>query len=160
MMEVHAANGAVATVAVEEVSRERTKDYGMVRASEVTDEDDESFALDDIVDHPEPEEAPSQWALAARYVFGPEIFSAIHRTRPAWGGETHLTDALRILLQQGHRVQALKLLPSQARHDIGSFEGYFRTFLDFALMDPLFGERARDYLQEACARQPEWQIED
>ena len=160
MIERHLANGAVATVAVEEVAPERTKQYDIVRPSETVHDEDEFFPLDDIIDQPDAEEAPSHWALAARYVLGPEIFSAIRRTRPAWGGETQLTDALRILLQQGHGMQAIRLLPSQERHDIGSFDGYFRTFLDFALMDPLFGERARAYLREACARHPELQTED
>jgi UTP-glucose-1-phosphate uridylyltransferase len=60
---------------------------------------------------------------------------------------------MRILLRQGLRVQALCLSPTQRRHDIGNFGGYFRAFLDFALSDEYFGDEVRSYLQEVMARQ-------
>ena len=160
MIDLHTHNGAAATLAVEQVPEDRIRHCAVVRPAQAVEDGDELFAVDDLVEKPEPEDAPGNWAIAARYVFSPEIFDAIQRTRPAWGGETQLADAIRILLQSGGLVQAVRLLPPQERHDIGSFDGYFRTFVDFALRDPYFGEKVREYLKEACDREPHWDTED
>jgi UTP--glucose-1-phosphate uridylyltransferase len=153
----HASNGVAATIAVETVAEDRVRHYGIVHPAAPVGDCDEVFEIDDVMERPEPEEAPSNWAMAARFVFGPQIFPAIRGTRPAWGGETLLSDAIRILLQRGAKVQAVRLSPVQERHDIGNFDGYFRSFVDFALMDPYFREEVLSYLQEACAREPDWE---
>ena len=160
MIDLHTQNGAAATLAVEQVPEDRVGHYGIVRPAQAAKDGDESFAVDDLVEKPDADDAPSNWALAARFVFNPEIFDAIQRTRPAWGGETQLSDAIRILLQGGGMVQAVRLLPPQERHDIGNFAGYFRSFVDFALMDPYFGDEVREYLKEAYGREPERDPED
>ena len=153
MIDRHIANGAAATIAVEAVPDGRLRHYGIVQPAISVGDQDEVFPISDLIERPEPDQAPSNWAIAARYVFTPSIFSAIHRTRPGWEGETQLIDAIRILLRQGGIVQAVRLSPKQRRHDVGSFDGYFRTFLDFALMDPYFGDEVRSYLEEACAQE-------
>ena len=56
-----------------------------------------------------------------------------------------LTDAVRLLLGQGERVVGVRLGPGEKRYDIGNFESYFETFVEFALTDPEFGPRG-------CAR--------
>ncbi len=159
MIQKHIANGAAATIAVESVPQEKVTSYGIVSPAAPVGEGDDVFQVDALIEKPEPHEAPSNWAIAARYVFSPHIFPAIRRTKPGWGGETQLTDAIRNLLRQGGKVQAVSLSPDQERHDIGNFDGYFRTFVDFALMDPYFGDNARSYLREACAREPGQEVE-
>jgi UTP--glucose-1-phosphate uridylyltransferase len=151
MIEQHIKADAAATLAVEAVPSERTRYYSIAtpagRAKSAV------FEVGDIVDKPRNNEACGNWALAARFVFSPAIFAAIRNTRPARGGELQLTDAIRMLLRQGGRVQAISLSPAQRRHDIGNFGGYFRAFLDFALSDEYYGGEVRSYLQEALARQ-------
>jgi UTP--glucose-1-phosphate uridylyltransferase len=159
MVSQHVTNGVAATIAVETVAEERVGQYGIVHPSAPVGDCDEVFEIDDVMEKPEPREAPSNWAMAARFVFSPQIFPAIRGTRPAWGGETLLTDAIHILVHRGARVQAVRLSPGQERHDIGNFDGYFRSFVDFALMDPYFRDEVLSYLQEACAREPEWEEE-
>lgn len=153
MIEEHVQADAAATVAVEAVPLERTRYYSIVAPAPGTPDRPQSFAVADIVDRPRNNEAPGMWALAARFVFSPAIFEAIRHTRPGRGGELQLTDALRMLLRQGGKVQAVCLSPRQRRHDVGNFGGYFRAFLDFALSDEVFGDEVRTYLHEAIARQ-------
>jgi UTP--glucose-1-phosphate uridylyltransferase len=157
MLDRHATSGAAATIAVEKVAGAKVGQYGMIHPAVPVDDDDEVFAIDDIIERPRPHEAPSNWAVAARYVFDPQIFPAIRGTRPAWGGETLLSDAIRSLLRQGGSVQAVRLSSAQQRHDIGNFDGYFRSFVDFALLDPYFRDEVLNYLREACAREPGWE---
>src|SRR2546430_1422667 len=63
-----------------------------------------AFDLTDIIEKPPVAEAPSNLAVAARYVFSPAIFDALTRTPPGKGGEIQLTDAIRLLLREGGKV--------------------------------------------------------
>jgi UTP--glucose-1-phosphate uridylyltransferase len=96
--------------------------------------------------------APSQLAIACRYVFGPEIFAAIEKTVPGRGGELWISDSIRILINQGLPVYCLRLAGSEKRYDIGNFEGYFRAFVDFALEDEKFGYTLRQHLTRHLER--------
>ena len=145
MIASHERHGAAATIGVWEVPRAETYKYGVVRPAEDPEDD---FAIEDIIEKPRPEEAPSCLAVAARYVFTPEIFAAIAATEPGLGGELWLTDAIRILLAQGRPVRCVRLRPDEQRYDIGTPLTYYRAFADFALADPQFGEEFRHYLQE------------
>jgi len=108
----------------------------------------EDFAIADIVEKPRIDEAPSCLAVAARYVFTPEIFAAIQAVQPGIGGELWLTDAIRILLAQGRPVRCVRLKPDEQRYDIGTPLTYYRAFADFALGDPEYGEAFRTYLRK------------
>jgi UTP--glucose-1-phosphate uridylyltransferase len=160
MIDKHLANGAAATIAVEHVPIERVSSYGIVHPATSVNAEGDTFPIEDVTEKPEPDEAPSNWAIAARFVFSPPIFAAIHRTKPGWGGETQLSDAIRILLRQRQKVQAVPLVSGQERHDIGNFAGYFRSFVDFALADPHYGDQVREYLEEACSREPHHLVDD
>jgi len=62
-------------------------------------------------------EAPSTLAIAARYVFAPTIFEALSRTKPGKNGEIQLTDAIRLLLQDGRKVMGMTLR-GERRYDM------------------------------------------
>jgi UTP--glucose-1-phosphate uridylyltransferase len=127
-------------VAFEEVAREDVVRYGIARPrGEVAD----VFELEDLVEKPEVEDAPSNLAVAARYVFSPDIFDALEATAPGKGDEIQLTDAIRSLLKQGCKGIGMKLPAGQRRYDIGNFDSYFRSFVDFAFADPEYGEAIR-----------------
>jgi len=155
MIERHVESDAEATIAVEAVSQEKVRYYGIVCPAQDVVAKSDVFNVADVVEKPQPHKAPSNWAIAARFVFNPVIFSAIRRTRPGRRGEVQLTDAIRVLLHQGSKIQAVHLSPTQRRHDIGNFGGYFRAFLEFALMDRYFGDEVRNYLEEVTAREHE-----
>ena len=144
MVDSHERHQSVATIGVWEVPREDTKKYGVVRpAGEIGDD----FAIRDIVEKPDPAEAPSCLAVAARYIFTPDIFSAIDALEPGLGGELWLTDAIRIVLQRGAPVRCVRLNGVEKRYDIGMPLTYYKAFADFALRDPEHGDDFRVYLQ-------------
>ncbi len=86
---------AAAVVAFEEVPRTEVHNYGIAKPKD----DSDIFEVADVIEKPSAHEAPSNLAIAARYVFAPTIFDAIHRTKPGKGGEIQLTDGLQLLLE-------------------------------------------------------------
>jgi UTP--glucose-1-phosphate uridylyltransferase len=147
MMDAHRQLGAAAVVAVERVLPEETFRYGIVSISGVEPPPGEPVAMTDIIEKPPSGTAPTSLAVAARYVFSPAIFEALSRTLPDKRGELQLTDAIRLLIQMGKPVYAWLLAPEQRRYDVGNFESYFRTFVDFALADERYGYLARKYIK-------------
>jgi UTP--glucose-1-phosphate uridylyltransferase len=129
---------------VEEVPREETSHYGIVQPE---GSGGDSFRVIDLVEKPRPEDAPSNLAIAGRYVFSPLIFDMIRRIKPDKRGEIQITDAIRLLCEEGKRVVAVKLAPDEKRYDIGNFPSYFETFVEFALADPVHGAGFRKVLQ-------------
>ena len=147
-MESHEASGAAATIAVWDVPREETRKYGVVKPADGEDTSSGSdFAIDDIVEKPDPAQAPSTLAVAARYVFTPRIFEAIEATDPGVKGELWLTDAIRILLSWGEDVRCIRLRSDEERYDIGTPLTYYRAFADHALADPENGQAFASYLR-------------
>jgi len=133
-------------IAVQPVPRERLSRYGIVAPA--AEPLGPVFAIRDIVEKPEPEEAPSNFAVTARYVLPDTVFGALEITTPGKGGEIQLTDAIRTLLKTGTPAVAVPLQSGETRHDIGGFETYFKAFFTFALQDPDYGAALRDYLKE------------
>ncbi len=147
MMDAHRKLGAAATIAVEKVPPEQAFRYGIVGLNGAEPPPGEPVAMTDIVEKPPSGTAPSALAVAARYIFSPAIFEALDRTLPDRRGEVQITDAIRLLIQQGQPVYAWLLAPDQIRYDVGNFESYFRTFIDFALADERYGYLVRKYLK-------------
>lgn len=140
MLDTHLRRGAGCTLAVEAIDPEDAYRYGIVRPEAGAEEE---FRVDDIVEKPEAGRAPSNLAVAARYVFGPSIFDAIDLTRAGRAGERWLTDSIAILIRQGAQVYGVRLRPSERRYDIGNFESYFKAFIEFAVNDPRYGASVR-----------------
>jgi len=132
---------ASCVVAVEEVAPEETRNYGIVQ---VAANKGGYLRVIDLVEKPAPEQAPSRLAIAGRYVFSPTIFDMIRSVQPDAQGEIQLTDAIRLLCQEGRRVLAYPLPPGERRYDIGNFASYFQTFVEFALADPDYGPRLKE----------------
>lgn len=148
MSDVYEQHQAAAVIAVEEVPPDQVKHYGVVKP----ETDDDIFIISDIVEKPAPADAPSNFAVAGRYVFSPIIFDMIRRVKPDKKGEIQLTDAIRMICQTGRRVMGVKLRPEETRYDIGNYYSYFATFLEFALADPEHGPRLREHLKAVLAK--------
>ncbi len=147
MTQVHRQLGAAAIVAVEKVPMEEAFRYGIVSINGAEPPPGEPVAMTDIVEKPPAGTAPTTLAVAARYVFSPAIFEALSRTLPDKRGEIQLTDAIKLLIHMDKPVYAWLLSPDQRRYDVGNFESYFRTFIDFALTDERYGYLARKYIK-------------
>lgn len=146
MIATHLQSGAACTIAVEEVNPEDVYRYGIVKPKAGM-EKAHDFDLEDLIEKPRVDTAPSNLAIAARYVFSPVLFDVINRTVPDRNGELQLTDSIRLLIQLGHRVRAIRLGPGERRYDIGNFESYFKAFIDFAIADEKYGYLVRQYLK-------------
>ena len=146
MVERFEADGADVVVAFEEVPREEVVRYGIARPA--AGEPGDVFELADLVEKPSVDEAPSQLAVAARYVLSPRSFDALASTEPGKGGEIQLTDAIRRVLADGGRGIGIRLQSSERRFDIGNFGSYFRAFTEFALADPRYGDELRAFVRE------------
>ncbi len=105
------------------------------------------FEVEDLIEKPSVREAPSNLAIAARYVFAPAILEAIAQTKPGKGGEIQLTDAIRLVLKDGGKVYGLRLRANERRFDIGNFDSYFRAFVEFALADEKHGKPLRAHIK-------------
>jgi UTP--glucose-1-phosphate uridylyltransferase len=149
MMEEFEQSRADAVIAFEEVPRAEVVHYGIARLAQGADaprSPEAVFVLRDVIEKPGRDEAPSNLAVAARYVFAPAIFELLATTPPGKGGEIQLTDAIRTWIRQGGKVLGMQLPPGESRFDIGNFESYFRAFCEFALADPRYGSVLREHL--------------
>ena len=91
--------------------------------------------------------APSNLALAARYVCNPRIFDCLERTAADRDGQIQLTDGLRQLIRDGGTVLGMRLPPGQRRYDIGDFPSYFRACAESAITDADHGDSLASYLR-------------
>ena len=126
MAAISRAHGGASVVGLEEVPLEKVSRYGIVKGSQV---DERVWKLDDLVEKPAPEAAPSRLAIAGRYLLDPAIFDLLATQTPGHGGEIQLTDAIRRLLADkpvyGYRYPG-------RRHDIGNPAGYLETLNAFS----------------------------
>ncbi|GAG41882.1 unnamed protein product, partial [marine sediment metagenome] len=143
MMEIHENEKAGATVAFMDVDEEDVRKYGIAQPKGRAGS---TFEVEKLIEKPQPSEAPSRLAIAARYVLDPVIFEAIRRTPAGRKGELEITDAMNTLRKMGRKVIGVKLHADEHRYDVGGFESYFKTFLDFALNDPEYGYMVRQYM--------------
>ena len=133
---------AACVIGFEEVPREETRHYGIAKPAS----DGDTFEVESLIEKPSVDKAPSNLAIAGRYIFDPIIFKALRKTQPDAKGELQLTDAIRLLLRWGHKVYGVRFTNGAKRYDIGNFESYYKTFVDFALEDPELGRTLRDHI--------------
>jgi UTP--glucose-1-phosphate uridylyltransferase len=117
-------------IGLEEVPPEKVERYGVVGGDMVGEG---VIRIDTLVEKPSRDAAPSQLAIAARYLLTPAIFECLERTPPGKGGEVQLTDAIKLLLER-EAVHGVVL--SARRHDIGNPIDWLKTNLHFAARDP------------------------
>lgn len=141
-----ALGGRCSVIGLERVPREKVSRYGIVAAEPAGNG---VYRLRGLVEKPKPENAPSDLAVAARYLLMPEVFDHLAAARPGTGGEIQLTDALS-LLAQSSEVYGVEL--KQRRHDIGSPEGWLATNLRLAREDPAVWAQLQPVLDELLGR--------
>jgi UTP--glucose-1-phosphate uridylyltransferase len=150
MLEVRERHGG-SVVALLEVPPEQVHLYGCV-AAEPTGETD-VVRVTDLVEKPEPADAPSNLAIIGRYVLAPEIFDVLRDTPPGRGGEIQLTDALKVLAARGsddggpvHGV-----VFRGRRYDTGDRLDYLKAVVRLACDRPDLGPPLRAWLAEFVA---------
>jgi len=105
-------------VAIQEVPMEETHKYGVIRGESLKED---VFRIQEMVEKPDPKDAPSNLAIIGRYILTPDIFDILRETKPGANGEVQLTDALQTQANQGC-VMAYRF--KGRRFDCGSVPGF------------------------------------
>jgi UTP--glucose-1-phosphate uridylyltransferase len=146
MSKVRAKRGGSVLCAIE-VSPEEISAYGVFDVEIVPDAVNPNVVkVKGMVEKPKAEDAPSMYAAAGRYVLDRVIFDALRRTKCGAGGEIQLTDAIALLIDEGHPVHVV--VHRGSRHDLGNPGGYLKAALDFALERDDYGPELRRWLVE------------
>ena len=115
-------------VAIEEVPMDQTSKYGII-AGNLVDETEDTYRVTDMIEKPEPKDAPTNMAIIGRYILTPDIFDILKNTKPSKDGEIQITDALLTQAKQG-KVIAYKF--KGRRFDCGGINGYVEATNYFA----------------------------
>jgi UTP--glucose-1-phosphate uridylyltransferase len=135
-----ALGGQSSVLSVETVPDAKVKDYGIVKGREVSPG---VFEVEQMVEKPRLEEAPSRLGITGAYFLTPGVFRAIEQTAPDATGETQLTTALNTLSRE-EKVYAVTF--QGRRYDIGDRAIWLRTNIEFAMKDPTL----RPAVLDAC----------
>ena len=122
MVALSKVNGGASVIGCEHVPPEKVSRYGILKV--------EGGRIVDLVEKPSVEEAPSDLAIAGRYLLNAKIFDYLKTQAPGKGGEIQLTDAIRRMVS-GADVALLPYAYPGKRHDIGNPQGYFETLKAF-----------------------------
>ena len=131
-------------IATCQVPMSEISSYGVIRGTPVPGFNGRVYRIQDVVEKPPKEDAPSNMAIIGRYILTPQIFSLLENTRSGSGGEIQLTDAIRLLLEQ-QPVYAYML--EGTRHDAGDKLGFLKATVEFALKRKDLGTDFRNYLK-------------
>ena len=133
-------------VALMEVPKEDISLYGCAAATGVGDR---LVKVNELVEKPAAEDAPSNLAIMGRYLFTPEIFGHIESTKPGVGGEIQITDAMSSLLGS---QDMLGFTFREGRFDTGKKIDYLRAVVELALEREDLGAEFREILSETVKR--------
>ena len=125
-------------IAVEEVPTSKISSYGIIKGKYISSD---ILLIEDLVEKPTPEEAPSHLGIIGRYILTPAIFDAIEHTSPGKGGEIQLTDALRYI--DGERYAYTY---KGRRYDIGNKLDWLKANIALALDDERFSDALEEFL--------------
>ncbi|HEY5599934.1 MAG TPA: UTP--glucose-1-phosphate uridylyltransferase GalU [Candidatus Manganitrophaceae bacterium] len=141
MIDVYQRNPAP-LIGIQRVAKSEVGQYGIIDAQPAIDG---LFKINDLVEKPSPEEAPSNLAVIGRYLLTPEIFDFLEKTPPGKNNEIQLTDALRGLARlrtmYGYVVEG-------KRFDAGDKLGFLKATVEMGLKNPELGKEFRKYLKD------------
>jgi len=128
-------------IAVEKVPLERVQFHGVIKGVEI---EKGIYKIEDMVEKPKAEEAPSNLAVLGRYILTPEIFDYLRELKPGYGGEIQLTDALRLMCKDR---DIYGMLYTGKRYDIGNKLEWLKANVELALRDEELGEKFKNWFK-------------
>lgn len=143
MAKVRAQHGGTVLCAIE-VTPEEISAYGVFDVEAIPGGHPDVLKVKGMVEKPKAEDAPSMYAAAGRYVLDRAVFDALRRIDRGAGGEVQLTDAIALLIKEGHPVHVV--VHHGSRHDLGNPGGYLKAAVDFALDRDDYGPDLRRWL--------------
>jgi UTP--glucose-1-phosphate uridylyltransferase len=129
-------------VALEEVDKQVVSRYGVIGGKEI---EPDVYKVEMFVEKPDVDKAPSNLAIASRYIFTPEIFKYLDRVKPGMNNEVQLTDAMQMMLQE-HDMYGLRF--NGKRYDIGSKIDFLKTNVIYGLKRDDLGEEFLQWLKD------------
>lgn len=128
--------------AIMEIEKDQTDKYGILKATQI---EDDIVKIDDMIEKPKPENAPSNLAIVGRYILTPRIFYHLEKGKKGANGEIQLTDAMKALLNEqpifGYRFHG-------KRFDCGDKVGFQMANLAFALERPDMRDKLINFIRE------------
>jgi len=128
-------------IAIQRVRKEEVSQYGVIKGKEI---EKGVYLVEDLVEKPSIDQAPSDLAVIGRYILIPEVFASLEKTEPGRNKEIQLTDGIRKLAEQrpvyAYMVQG-------KRYDAGDKIGFLKATVEFGLKNKELGREFRDYLK-------------
>lgn len=144
MIDVYEKYGGVVISGVRINKKEDLKRYGI---ADITLVEGNVYKINEIVEKPDPDEAPSNLATHGAYILPPEIFAALKSTAPGKGGEIWLVDGINKLREQGIPIYAVEI-ENGKYYDTGNKIEYMKTVVDLALEHPEIKDEFREFLKD------------
>lgn len=144
MIDVYEKYGGVVISGVRIPKKADLKRYGIADLEPV---EGNVYKIKNIVEKPEPDEAPSDIATHGAYILPPEIFAALKNLKPGKGGEIWLVDAINVLRDQGVPIYAVEI-ENGKYYDTGNKLEYMKTAVELALEHEDIGEDFKEFLKE------------
>lgn len=133
-------------IAIQKVPIKKICRYGSVKGRLIESEfKNNLYTIEDIVEKPKIEKAPSDLAAVGRYIFSSDMFDSIKNTKPGIENELQIADSIEIL-KQSQIIYAYEF--SGKRYDIGDKLGYFQAIIDYSLTNNEIGNDAMDYIKK------------
>lgn len=142
LLDIHYAKDGASVVGVMQVPVSETNKYGIVGGQKCGER---LLKVDQLIEKPRADQAPSQLAIPGRYILNREIFSLLEKAKPSVGGEIQLTDSL-FELAKMQEMYALEFLGE--RHDAGDKVGYIEANIHFALKREDLRPRLLEYMKK------------
>ncbi len=140
LMEIYEETGC-SVIGLVEVDPKETSNYGIVKGREVSEG---LYEVEDLVEKPKPENAPSNLAIVGKYIITPEVFPCIEKANGSVGGELRLIDGFKELLKT-QRIYA-RILRGD-RFDTGHKAGLISATLHYAMKRPELAKELNEYLK-------------
>lgn len=128
-------------VGVQPVPWEHVSRYGLVAGPSV---EERIIRAEQLVEKPDRESAPSNWAIMGRYILTPRIFELLEQQEAGVNGEIQLTDSI---AQLSTEQSVLAYHFNGQRHDVGDKLGFIETTLHYALQRPELREDLLEYMK-------------
>lgn len=143
MMEVHEKYGGIVISGVEIKRKEDLSRYGIADLEAVSGD---IYKIKEIIEKPDPKQAPSNIATHGGYILPPDIFKALKEVKPGKGGEIWLVDAINTLKKEGVPIYT-KVIQNGKYYDTGNKFEYMKTVVEFALRHPEINDKFRNFLK-------------
>lgn len=148
MIDIYEKYGGIVISGVRIHKKDDLKRYGIADVEHI---ENNVYKIKEIVEKPEPEEAPSNIATHGAYILPPEIFHALRRVAPGKGGEIWLVDAINLLKNDGVPLYTVEI-ENGKYYDTGNKMEYMKTVVELALEHPEINGEFREFLKDTLRK--------